>query len=393
LVAGCANSQAKSGTAEPPELHYIDFEGVHQPGVWAMPVPALTLAAAFDSVAIDRDALITAFKSVTEEIRGLMTGHPPEQKGVGFPPVDSGVMGPEPPPDNLSIVMSVGASLFDDRYGLKDQRPTELVKMPFFSNDRLDPTRSNGDVLFIIEAESPDTMQFALRQLMRSTRDSFVLKWKVDGYSRGTTPVSGHKGAPRNLMGFKDGTSNLDVADDQVMDSKVWVGPADADEPTWSHGGSYQVIRQIRMLVEFWDRTTLGEQERLMGRHKISGAPIGMGAEADDPSFTNNPADTITAADAHIRLANPRSGNSDENLILRRGFSYTRDFDRAGQLDQGLAYVSYQKSLEKGFIAIQNRLNGEPLEEYIKPEGGGYFFVLPGVSGNQGYLGEGLLST
>ena len=39
------------------------------------------------------------------------------------------------------------------------------------------------------------------------------------------------------------------------------------------------------------------------------------------------------------------------------------------------------------------RLNGEPLEEYIKPVGGGYFFALPGVESPRDYLAKGLLET
>ena len=192
-------------------------------------------------------------------------------------------------------------------------------------------------------------------------------------------------------MGFKDGTSNLDVRDTEQMGRFVWVNEGDG-EPGWCTGGSYQVIRQIRMFVEFWDRTPLQEQEAIMGRHKVSGAPIGKSDEHEDPSFTGSPSDTETAADAHIRLANPRVGSSEENRILRRGFSYTRDFDGAGQLDQGLAFVSYQRSLAKGFVAVQKRLEKEPLEEYIKPEGGGYFFVLPGVNGSTQFLGQGLFT-
>ena len=48
--------------------------------------------------------------------------------------------------------------------------------------------------------------------------------------------------------------------------------------------------------------------------------------------------------------------------------------------------------LARGFIAVQTRLNGEPLEEYLKPQGGGYFFVLPGVTGPDDFLGRSLLA-
>jgi len=65
--------------------------------------------------------------------------------------------------------------------------------------------------------------------------------------------------------------------------------------------------------------------------------------------------------------------------------------NKNGQLDMGLLFICYQADLEKGFITVQTRLNGEPLEEYLKPVGGGYFFTLPGVTGAQDFIGRSLL--
>jgi deferrochelatase/peroxidase EfeB len=58
----------------------------------------------------------------------------------------------------------------------------------------------------------------------------------------------------------------------------------------------------------------------------------------------------------------------------------------------GLLFVCFQADLAAGFLAVQSRLNGETLEEYIKPVGGGYFFVLPGARSSSNYLGESLLT-
>ncbi len=383
-------SQGRAADPDAPDLGFVPFEGPHQTGITVNPFPAQCLAAAFTLLARDRAHLKEMFQELTDEIRGLMAGVPPEQRDAAYPPTDSGILGPAPAPDDLSVIVSVGASLFDDRYGLAARRPRELVTMPFIANDRLDPARSHGDLLLIVQSQHTDHVIFALRQLMRRTRREMTLKWVVDGFNRRSDPSERTTGSPRNLLGFVDGTANLHT-DAELMDRYVWTTGGRDGEPGWTTGGSYQVVRVIRMLVEFWDRTPLAEQEALIGRRKVSGAPLDGVHETDVPDYAADPKGEATPLDAHIRLANPRTAATQGNLILRRGFSYTRGYDGAGQLDQGLAFVSYQRSIETGFLAVQKRLNGEPLEEYIRPEGGGYFFALPGVATAGGYLAQGLL--
>jgi deferrochelatase/peroxidase EfeB len=385
-LAGCSSPQPVAAAAR-----FVPFEGAHQTGVTALPIPEQGLVASFTVQSRDRAGLKSALAALTDEIRGLMAGEPPQVRDPAYPPVDSGILGDRPPQDNLSVVVGVGASLFDDRFGLADRKPKELVTMPFLANDRLDPKLSHGDLSIILEAGHPDTVQFALRQLMRRTRSDLVLRWMVDGYARGIGAGPAPNAAtPRNLLGFKDGTANLEVGDDTVMDRHVWVGPDDG-EPDWAVGGSYQALRVIRMFVEFWDRTQLAEQEGIIGRRKVSGAPVGMTDEFAEPDYAEDPDGKRIKLDAHIRLANPRTIETEENRILRRGFNYSRGFDGAGRLDQGLAFVSYQRSLERGFLAVQKRLKGEPLEEYILPVGGGFFFILPGVPGPDRFLGDRLV--
>jgi deferrochelatase/peroxidase EfeB len=375
-----------------PSPVYVPFHGEHQTGITSL-APAAGLMAAFNLQAGDRAELVETFRALTDETKRLMEGEPYDERDSAYPPLYSGTVGNPPPPADLSVIVSVGASLFDDRFGLADRKPRELVAMPFIANDRLDPAITHGDLLLSISADSPDACVFALRQLMRRTRGALVLHWMLDGFNRHdrSGPAGPGQAPVRNLMGFKDGTANLDFSNAALMDRHVWVGGDDA-EPAWADGGSYQAVRIIRMLVEFWDRTPLAEQEAIIGRVKKSGAPMNGTEESDLPDYTDDADGDVTPLDAHIRLANPRTPETADSLILRRGFSYSRGFDGAGRLDQGLAFVSFQRSLERGFLAVQNRLNGEPLEEYILPVGGGFFFALPGAPRGR-YLGQSLVST
>jgi len=381
--------EAPAGADGLPAPVRLPFRGQHQTGITSH-APAAALMASFNLVADGRDDVRTVLQALTEEFDRLMSGTPVPDRGEHYPPLDTGSLGANPPPTDLTLTLAIGASMFDDRFGLAGRKPRELVTMTKLANDQLDQTRCHGDLLVNISGDSPDVCLFALRQVMRRTRANLVLKWMVEGFNRREAPKPG-KAQVRNLLGFKDGTANLDPSDDDLMGQHVWVGKGDG-EPTWAVGGSYQAVRIIRMLVEQWDRAALGEQEQIIGRAKASGAPLGEQDETDDPDYTDDPKGTRIPLDAHIRLANPRTEATRKNLILRRGFSYSRGFDDAGRLDQGLAFVSFQKSLDDGFLAVQDRLSGEPLEEYIRAEGGGYFFAFPGVERKGQYLGQALLS-
>jgi deferrochelatase/peroxidase EfeB len=96
--------------------------------------------------------------------------------------------------------------------------------------------------------------------------------------------------------------------------------------------------------------------------------------------------------DAHIRLANPRSADTADQRILRRGFNYSRGVDHAGQLDQGLIFSAFNQSPERQFAVIQKRLLEEPMIDYITPVGGGYFFAPPGAHGGGDWVGSGLFA-
>jgi deferrochelatase/peroxidase EfeB len=365
------------------------FFGRYQPGILNPQPPAASFVA-FDVLADNLGDLQRLFQLLTERIAFLMAGGTPEPLNPQMPPADNGVLGPETVPDNLTITIGLGASLFDQRFGLASARPRRLRPMDQFPNDALEASFCHGDLLLQICANSRETVIHALRSLIRATPDLLAVRWKMDGFLPPRRRQAAGRETPRNLLGFKDGTANLDASDPALMDQLVWVQP-DAGEPTWARDGSYQVVRLIGMTVERWDRTPLREQQEIIGRDKASGAPLGLNREHDVPDY-NSAAAAAIPMNAHIRLANPRSPESHKSLILRRPYNFSRDtITKAGQLEMGLLFVCFQSDLDRGFHTVQTRLNGEPLEEYIKPFGGGYFFVPAGVSSRGDYLARALV--
>ena len=62
------------------------------------------------------------------------------------------------------------------------------------------------------------------------------------------------------------------------------------------------------------------------------------------------------------------------------------------QLDQGLVFVAFNQDPSRQFAVVQNRLNNEPMIDYITPVGGGYFFAPPGARNASDWVGSGLFA-
>ena len=381
--ADVANLAALQG-----RLPAVPFHGEHQAGI--LPEPeAATAVISFDATAESRAELTDLFRMVTERARFLTAGGTPPLVGIGGPPSDSGTLGPTVIPDGLTVTFGVGSTLFDDRYGLASQLPAHLTPMKSFPNDNLDPAQCGGDLILQLTAGNEDVVLHALRDIAKNTRGGMQANWRIHGFSSPARPA---RTVPRNQLGFMDGIANPNVTNVREMDQLIWVQPGAAGEPSWTAGGSYLVVRLIRMFVEFWDRVDVYEQQLMFGRYRASGYPLDGDGIYATPDYAADPMGEVIPLTAHMRLANPRTPQTVKNRILRRGWNYNRGLDQVGDLDVGLIFTCFQQDIKRQFETVQTRLIGEPLTDYVSPVGGGYFLALPGVVDEHDYFGRELLA-
>ncbi len=386
LAEGARVDAAAAGTGQSAMASSYPFHGAHQAGILT-PGPAskqnAACFAAFDVTVANKAELVDLFKTLTGRARFLTAGGAAPDLGVGQPPSDSAVLGADIPADGLTVTTGVGASLFDDRFGLAKLKPAKLTPMRTFPNDAPEPAWTHGDLLVQLCANHPDTVHHTIRDITRHTRGALQLRWKIEGYNSPPRP----SGTGRNLLGFKDGTANPTGSD---AESLIWTDAA--DEPAWTRGGTYHVVRLIRMLVEFWDRVSITEQENMFGRRRDSGAPLDGNQEFDTPNYAADPKGSVIPLDSHIRLANPRTPDTARQQLIRRSYNYDLGVDPNGNLATGHIFSCYQQDVKRQFEAIQTRLIDEPLTDYVQPFGGGYFFALPGVADKNDWYGRGMLA-
>ncbi|MGG1659087.1 iron uptake transporter deferrochelatase/peroxidase subunit [Brevibacillus sp. NRS-1366] len=362
----------------------IPFYGKHQSGI-TTPMQDFICMGAFELTTTSLDDVRKLFQSWTSAAARLSAGKnvDDESDNPHLPPVDTGEsMGLGPM--RMTITFGLGASFFDERFGLAGKRPAPLVDLPRFNSDEIRKEWSGGDIVVQVCANDPQVAFHALRNLARIARGKAVLHWLQDGFQR-TSAADPSGSTPRNLMGFKDGTNNPPVSDPKVSDEIVWAGSA--DDPTWMAGGSYMVMRRIRMRIEVWDRSSLDDQENTFGRHRQSGAPLGKSGEFDDLELDrkDSAGKPVIAANSHVALAHMDG----KVKILRRGYSYSSGMDiKTGQLDAGLLFICFNRDPRKQFIPMQQKLaTVDLLNEYITHVGSGLYACLPGAS-EGGYIGD-----
>ncbi|WP_345698290.1 iron uptake transporter deferrochelatase/peroxidase subunit [Kitasatospora terrestris] len=356
----------------------VPFHGPRQAGI-VEPAQARVHLAAFDlAPAAGREQLRTLLRIWSATAARLTRGEPADGHENQIA-LDAG-------PCSLTVTFGFGATLFD-KAGLADRRPEALAPLPAFPGDALDPARGDGDLWLQIGADDALVAFHALRVLQRQAAGLAVPRWQMAGFGR-TPGATARPTTGRNLMGQVDGTNNP-KPDDPDFAAKVF-----ATGPAWLAGGSYAVVRRIRMLLDDWENQPTDRQERVIGRRKSDGAPLSGGPGAGETTpvdlAATGPDGTLAIApDAHVRVAAPASNGG--AAMLRRGFSYQDGLLADGSPDAGLLFVAFQADPARGFVPVQRRLaRGDGLSRFLRHEASGLYAVPPGAP-EGGYVGQQLL--
>jgi deferrochelatase/peroxidase EfeB len=383
---------ASSTSAGPDDA--VAFTGRHQAGI-VTPAQDRLHFIAFDVTTDDRDELVDMLRSWTAAARRMTAGKDAGPVGAvdgeQFAPPDDTGEAIGLPASGLTLTIGFGPTLFTaadgtDRFGLAARRPAPLTELPAFAGDQLDPAISGGDLCIQACANDPQVAVHAVRNLVRLGAGVVSVRWSQLGFGR-TSSTSTVQTTPRNLFGFKDGTRNLKAEDEQKLDRFVWVADGDSGAD-WLAGGTYLVARRIRMLIEPWDTSSLDEQERIIGRTKGVGAPLGQQNEFDPVDFTKQVDGEFAVSEiSHVFLAHPENAGT---AILRRGYSFVDGSDGLGRLDAGLFFIAFQRDPETGFVQVQQNLRLDELNEYIRHTSSAVFACPPGVQGDDDWWGRAL---
>jgi deferrochelatase/peroxidase EfeB len=387
---------------------------------------ALELATA--DAAEARQAVEALRALVHAELRSDLAETTP-QSDKSQPSAETGELGFADNYDRYHLTITVGFSKSGyDKLGVAaEQQPQDLIEIPWGDlGDSNVVNPANGDILLQICSDSVYITEHVLRRVEHQLGQAFRVVWTQPGAQRHTSRAGRtSRTEGRALIGFLDGTSNLNPRHSPEDAKLVFVDPAPtaiADYPPqapppgtsqygqpqpptfppnlrmpptresdWTKGGSYAVVRASLVDTSTWDTRSLGDQEHIVGRWKVSGSSLDHPDNPDqppvEPDFSADPTGATTPLTSHIRKANPRGPDDTKRRIFRRG--YPLILPTADGTKRGLVFVAFGRTITTQFEFITRAWTTNPnfpspgagIDAFRQFETtilcGGYFFVPP----------------
>jgi putative iron-dependent peroxidase len=269
-----------------------------------------------------------------QELRDLLSDVTGLKRSVGF----------RIPEGRLTFVVGIGAALWERMFG--SPQPARLHPFAQIAGPRHTAPATPGDLLFHIRAGRLD-LCFELAQRLTE---------RFGSYAQVVDEVHGFRSFDeRDLLGFVDGTENPEGA---AAATSVLVG---REDPEFA-GGSYVVVQKYVHDLEAWDALAVAEQERVVGRTKLSDIEL---------------ADEVKPSNSHVALNTILDQDGEQQQIVR----FNMPFGKVGAGEFGTYFIGYAR--DPGVIEemLRNMFLGKPAGNYdrildfSRPLTGNLFFV------------------
>jgi porphyrinogen peroxidase len=257
--------------------------------------------------------VLTVRPGAEDEVRDALADVSGLKRSVGF----------RLPEGELTCVTGLGSELWDRMFGAP--RPAGLHPFREVAGPVHAAVATPGDLLFHIRAHRFDLCFELAQRLTEGLGPAAQVVDEVHGF---------RSFDERDLLGFVDGTEN---PEGEAAGEAVLIG----DEDPGFAGGSYAVVQKYVHELGAWDALPVEEQERAIGRTKLSDL------ELDDDAKPSN---------SHIALNTIVGEDGEERQIMR----FNMPFGRVGAREFGTYFIGYAK--DPGVIEemLRNMFEGKP---------------------------------
>lgn len=227
------------------------------------------------------------------------------------------------PEMELTCVTGIGSDLWDRLFA--GPRPAELHPFVEIAGPRHVAVATAGDLLFHIRARRFDLCFELAQRLSERLRGSATVIDEVHGF---------RSFDERDLLGFVDGTEN---PEGEAARAAVVIG----DEDPAFAGGSYLIVQRYLHDLSAWDALSTEQQERVIGRTKLS--------DLEMP-------DDVKPPDSHLALNVIEDEDGAQLQILR----HNMPFGRVGEREFGTYFAGYARSAAVTERMLDNMFVGSP---------------------------------
>ncbi len=278
--------------------------------------------------------VLTANAGAEPEVRDALADVGGLTRSVGF----------RNPEAILSCIVGISASGWDRMYS--SPPPAGLHPFKPLVGAKHTAVSTPGDLLLHIRARRFD-LCFELAQRITE---------RLAGHARVVDEVHGFRSFDlRDVLGFVDGTEN---PSGKPAEEAVLIG----DEEPDFRGGSYVIVQKYVHDLSAWDALPVEEQERAIGRTKLS--------DIEMP-------DDVKPSNSHVALNTIVDEDGTEHQIVR----FNMPFGRVGVSEYGTYFIGYARTPRVIEQMLENMFIGKPegnydrILDFSKALTGNLFFV------------------